>query len=158
WQKENRDVVNAAVMGVITKKNPNAEPVTNASPLGVKLAALSETVKSAAPINSALEYCGRMRAAFSSRQQKEQRIGEYQVGSEALGEIIAIGTLVQTQVESLRATLQGRANHWRKRIYNSAYSTSGLALVGSNLDSRGTLALYVGSNGVSAPAQHVSNA
>jgi hypothetical protein len=29
WQKMNKDVVNAAVMAVITKKNPSAEPITD---------------------------------------------------------------------------------------------------------------------------------
>jgi hypothetical protein len=158
WQKTNKDVVNAAVMAVITKKNPNAEPITDGSPLGVKLAALSDIVKSAAPINSAIEYCARMSVALKLRREREKRIGEYQVASEALSDVIAIGALAQTQVESLRTNLDGRAAYWRNRIYNNAYSTSGYGLIGSDMDSKGALALFVGSNGVSAPAQHISNA
>ena len=158
WQKTHEDAVSAAIMAIITKENPNAEPVTDGSPLGVKLMALSETVKSAAPINSALEYCARMGKALRLRRCKEMRIGEYDVASDALGDVIAIGNLAQTQVESLRATLDGRATYWRNKIYNSAYSASGYDLVGSDMDSKGSLALFVGSNGVSAPAQHVSNA
>ena len=72
--------------------------------------------------------------------------------------MIAIGTLAQAQVESLRIHLEGRATYWRNEIYNNAYSTSGYGLVGSDMDSKGALDLFVGSNGVSAPAQHVSNA
>jgi AAA domain-containing protein len=158
WQKTNRAAINDAVLAVITKKNPLNLPVTQTSPLGVKLAALLDTVKSVAPINSALEYCARMAKSLKSRREKEKRIGEYQAASDALKDIIAIGTLVQTQVEELRKNLDGRACYWRNKIYNNAYSTSGYGLVGSNMDSKGTLSLFVGSNGVSAPAQHVSNA
>lgn len=158
WQNTHKDTVNAAVMAVITKKNPNTEPITDSSPLGVKLVALSDIVKSAAPINSALEYCARMSKALQLRRDKEKRIGEYEVASEALGNVIVIGTLAQTQVESLRTKLEGRAAYWCNEIYNNAYSTSGYGLVGSDMDSKGALALFVGSNGVSAPAQHVSNA
>ena len=158
WQMTNKDAVNAAILKVITKKNPNAEPITDQSPLGVKLAALLDIVKSAAPINLAFEHCARMRTALKLRREKEKRIGEYKVASEALGDVIAIGTLAQTQVESLRTNLDGRAAYWRNKIYNNAYSTSGYDLVGSGMDSKGALALFVGSNGISAPAQHVSNA
>jgi len=158
WQKVNKDKVNGAVMAIITKKNPNAGPVTDDSPLGVKLAALSEVVKSAAPINSALEYCVRMNKALKLRRDKETRIGEYGVASEALKDVIAIGSLAQMQVESLRATLGRRATYWRKKVYNNAYATSGYDLVGSDMDSKGALALFVGTEGVSAPAQHISNA
>jgi hypothetical protein len=158
WQKTHKDDVNAAVMAIITKKNPNAGPVTDDSPLGVKLAALLEVVKSAAPINSALEYCLRMSKALKLRRDKETRIGEYAVASEALKDVIAIGNLAQTQVESLRVTLDGRATYWRNKVYNNAYATSGYNLVGSNMDSKSALALFVGTDGVSAPAQHISNA
>ncbi|MDP1701728.1 MAG: hypothetical protein Q8L53_12325 [Aestuariivirga sp.] len=158
WQKEHKDVVNAAVLAVITKQNPRAEPITDGSPLGVKLVALSDIVKSAAPINSALVYCDRMSKALAQRRYKENRIAEYGVASEALTDVIAIGTLAQMQVESLRTTLDGRAAYWRNKIYNNAYATSGFSLVGSGMDSKGALDLFVGSNGISAPAQHVSNA
>jgi AAA domain-containing protein len=158
WQKAHKEAVNAAVMAVITQKSLNAEPVTDGSPLGVKLVALSGTVKNVAPINSALEYCARMSKALTPRREKEKRINEYEVASEALGDVIAIGILAQRQVESLRTSLEGRATYWRNKIYNNAYSTSGYGLVGSGMDSKGSLALFVGSNGISAPAQHVSNA
>ena len=158
WQKTNRDNVNAAVMSVITKKNPNNEPITDGSSLGIKLGALSEIVKSAAPINLALEYSARMSKALKLRREKETRVAEYDVASDALTDVIAIGSLAQTQVENLRATLDGRATFWRNKIYNNAYSTSGYDLVGSNMDSKGALTLFVGTAGVSAPAQHISNA
>jgi len=158
WQKTHRDAVNAAVMAVITKKNPSSGLITDGSPLGVKLVALSDIVKSAAPINSAVEYCARMSKSLKLRREKEKRLGEYKIASEALSDVIAIGALAQTQVESLRTTLDGRAAYWRNKIYNNAYSASGYDLVGSDMDSKGVLALFVGSNGVSAPAQHVSNA
>src|SRR5258708_16099763 len=99
-----------------------------------------------------------MTKALKVRRDKETRIREYDVASEALKDVMTIGTLAQTQVESLRATLDGRATYWRNKIYNNAYSTSGYDLVGSDMDSKGALALFVGTDGVSAPAQHISNA
>jgi hypothetical protein len=158
WQKANRDAVNAAILSVVTKKNPEAKAITTASPLGVKLVALSDIIKGAAPTTTALEYCERMSKALKLRREKEARIGEYEVASAALNDVIAIGSLAQKQVETLRANLDGRATHWRNKIYNNAYTTSGYEFVGSGMDSKGTLALFVGANGVSAPAQHVSNA
>src|SRR5260221_4370585 len=158
WQKTHKGEVNVAVMAGISEENPPPGPITDGSPLGVKLAALSDVVKSAAPINSALEYCTRMTKALKVRRDKETRIREYDVASEALKDVMTIGTLAQTQVESLRATLDGRATYWRNKIYNNAYSTSGYDLVGSDMDSKGALALFVGTDGVSAPAQHISNA
>jgi hypothetical protein len=99
-----------------------------------------------------------MTKALKVRRDRETRIREYDVASEALKDVMTIGTLAQTQVESLRATLDGRATYWRNKIYNNAYSTSGYDLVGSDMDSKGALALFVGTDGVSAPAQHISNA
>jgi AAA domain len=158
WQQTNRDAVNAAVAKIVTKKNPNSEPLHEESSLGVKVVALSEVIKNAAPVNTALEYCERMKSALKVRRQKEDRIGAYDIAIAGLKQIISLGELAQRQVDYLRVALQGRSTFWRARFYNNAYHTSGLAFVGTEMDSKGTLSIHVGSDGVSAPAQHVSNA
>ena len=82
----------------------------------------------------------------------------YDLAIAGLKQVIELGALAQQQVEDLRTILQERAAYWRSRFYNDAYESSGHALVGTNMDSRGALSIFVGSRGVSAPAQHVSNA
>ena len=99
-----------------------------------------------------------MAKALKNRRERETRIQAYDVTIEALKHIIALGELAQKQVEDLRTILQGRAEHWRGRFYNNAYETSGLSFVRTDMDSRGLLNIFVGSKGISAPAQHVSNA
>ncbi len=110
WQKEHKTAVNTAVLAVITKKNPSAQPITDSSPLGVKLVTLSDTVKGVAPANAALEYCARMSKALKLRRAAEARIGDYEVASAALADVMTIGTLAQMQVEGLRANF-GWARH-----------------------------------------------
>jgi hypothetical protein len=158
WQHAHREVINAAVLRIVTKKNPSAEPLRKDSPLGVKLAALSDVVKNATPVNTAIGYCERLTKALKNRRERETRVRAYDVTIEALKYIIALGELAQKQVEDLRTILQGRAEHWRGRFYNNAYETSGLSFVRTDMDSRGLLNIFVGSKGISAPAQHVSNA
>jgi hypothetical protein len=158
WQHSHREAINAAILRIVTKKNPCAEPLSNDSPLGVKLVALSDVVTNAAPANTAIGYCERITKAFNNRRGTEARIQAYNATINALKPIIALGELAQKQVEDLRTILQGRAEHWRSRFYNNAYETSGLSLVRTDMDSRGLLSIFVGSKGISAPAQHVSNA
>jgi hypothetical protein len=158
WQAANKDAVNAAVLAVTTKKKPEGEAVTAASPLGVKLIALGEIVDGAVPINNALEYCSRMSAALKKRRADEKRIEEYKATATALVDVIDLGSLAQKQVESLRNALDTRAAYWQKQIYNNPYSESGVELVGSDMNSKGALDLFFGAHGASAPAQHIANA
>ena len=158
WQIAHKEAVNAAILAVTTKKQAEGDKLTAASPLGVKLGALSAIVDGAVPINSALEYCSRMSAALKKRREDEKRIEEYKVTAAALVEVIDLGTLAQAQVESLRKTLDSRATYWRKLIYNNPYSESGFELVGSDMNSKGALDIYLGAHGASAPAQHIGNA
>jgi len=158
WQHVHREAINAAILRIVTKKNPSASPLGSDSPLGVKLAALSDVVTNAAPASTAIAYCERIAKAFKKRQEIEARIQTYNGTINALKPIIALGELAQKQAEDLRTILQGRAEHWRSRFYNNAYETSGLSLVHTDMDSRGLLNIFVGSQGISAPAQHVSNA
>jgi len=158
WQTTHKDAVNAAILGVITKKIPEGETLSAASSLGVKLVALRTIVDGALPINNALEFCSRMSAALKKRRDDEKRIVEYKITATALVEVANLGSLAQAQVESLRAALDTRATYWRKLIYNNPYSESGFELVGSAMNSKGALDIYLGAHGASAPAQHIGNA
>jgi hypothetical protein len=91
------------------------------------------------------------------RRDKRQRIAAYEIVAAALVDVINLGELAQQQVESLRGVLQERAVYWRSRFYCSAYSFSGHALVGTEMDSKGTLNILVGSEAAAAPAQHIAN-
>lgn len=158
WQGTNKDAVNAAVLAVTTKKKAEGNTLPDESPLGAKLVTLGQIVDGAVPINNALEFCSRMSTALKTRRADEKRIEEYKITATALIEVIDLGSLAQTQVESLRETLDARATHWRNLIYNNPYSESGFELVGSSMDSKGSLDIFFGAHGVSAPAQHISNA
>ena len=158
WQMKHKDAVNAAILAVTTKKMAEGETLSAASPLGVKLVALGKIVDSALPINNALTLHSRMTAAFEKRRADEKRIEEYKDAATALTEVIDLGSLAQAQVEALRKTLDTRAMYWRNLIYNNPYSDSGFGLVGSDMNSKGTLDLYLGAHGASAPAQHIGNA
>jgi hypothetical protein len=158
WQQTHRDAINKALTRIVTKKSLLQEPLGGNSPLGVKLVALSQIIKSGEPVNSALDYCARMARAVLARRRQEARLCSYDIAIAGLKNIVKIGTLAQQQVESLHLILQSSAERWRTRIYNNAYETSGHALISSDMDSTGTINFFVGSKGVSAPAQHISNA
>ncbi|MGJ5075070.1 ATP-binding protein [Bradyrhizobium oligotrophicum] len=158
WQVAGKDAVNAAILAVTTKNIPEGEALSAASPLGVKLVALRAIVDGALPINNALELCSRMSTALKKRRNDEKRIEQYKTAATALVEVIDLGSLAQAQVESLRKALDMRATFWRKQIYNNPYSESGFELIGSDMNSKGALDIYLGAHGASAPAQHIGNA
>ena len=66
--------------------------------------------------------------------------------------------MAEQQVTDLRGALEERAIFWRNRFYSNAYSTAGHDLVDTDLDSTGALKFFAGSNGASAPVQHIANA
>lgn len=158
WRSAHHEAVKNAAISLLGTKTEGAEPISATSPLGAKIAALYETVKSAAPINAALDRCGRIARALKVRREKEKRIVAYDDTIAGLREVIALGGLAEKQVEGLRTKLQKRAIYWRSRFYNNAYASAGLDLVDTDMDSKGTLNILVGSNGAAAPAQHIANA
>jgi len=159
WRHKHVENVKKALEVIVGKKGTqSALPITADSSLLEKLAALETIVANATPTTTALSLCGRMTAALKIRRAKEKRLTEYNIARQGLLEVVTLGSLAEAQVEELRRLLQDRANHWRGKIYSNAYSTSGHSLAHSAMDSKGALTVLVGSNGASAPAQHISNA
>jgi hypothetical protein len=157
WSITQREPVKQVHGVIVGSKEAKDGPIDAKAPLGAKLAALDATVKNAVPINKALALCGKMTRELQVRREKQQRIAAYKVVAAALVDVINLGELAQQQVENLQGVLQGRAVYWRSRFYCSAYSFSGHALVGAEMDSKGTLNLLVGSETAAAPAQHIAN-
>ncbi len=158
WRSDHHDAVKQVATSILGTKNERPDSVSQASPLNARLAALDQTVKSAAPITLALTLCGRMSRTLSARRGNEKRLAAYDETIGGLTEVIALGTLAEKQVEGLRTSLHNRALHWRSRFYSSAYVSAGHDLVDTNMDSKGTLNILVGSHGAAAPAQHIANA
>ncbi|WP_321472154.1 AAA family ATPase [uncultured Paludibaculum sp.] len=158
WRQAHHQEVKAVSFSTLGTKAREGGSINARSPLRWKLSALEATVKGAQPITRALVLSKRMSRELMLRREKEARIEAYRNTGEGLGEVIALGGLAQQQVEDLRGALHERALHWRSRFYQNAYVSAGHALVGSEMDSKGTLSILVGSEGTTAPAQHVANA
>lgn len=158
WRIEHGDAVKDLAAATIGTKVGKSEAVCATSPLGAKIATLESVVKSVGPINAAITLCGRMANALKIRRISENRIVACDKTIVGIGEVIALGGLAEKQVEGLRIRLQSRAAHWRDRFYNNAYASAGHDLIDTDMDSKGTLNILFGSNGIAAPAQHIANA
>jgi hypothetical protein len=157
WRSTHRESLKQVYGVIVSSRDAKDGPIDAKAPLGAKLAALGAAVKNAIPINTALDLCRRMARELQVRREKEHRIAAYETVAAALVDVINLGELAQQQVEDLRGVLQGRAVYWRDRFYSNAYSFSGHALVGTEMDSKGTLNILVGSERIAAPAQHIAN-
>jgi hypothetical protein len=69
-----------------------------------------------------------------------------------------LGQFADEQVDELRKTLQKDAAAWRSRIYLGAFPDTAHELVDTGMGRKGELDLVVQVGGLSAPAQHVTNA
>lgn len=125
--------------------------------IGARLAALRQIVESAAPLNTAIEQTRRMEAARKNYAAKTARIAACRRAATALDLLVPLGNLAQAQVDTLRHTLHERSEHWRTSIYRNA-TLFAPDLTGTGMDARGVLELKVGRDGVTAPAQYISNA
>ena len=157
WRQDNdplaRDIV-ARVLGRIPKEGEPNEKVT----LTGKLLDLEATVKAAQPIADAFVQCGRLKQHLKSRRSAESRLGEYATASAALANLAGLGQLADEQVDELRKTLRKNAAEWRSRIYLGAFPDTAHELIDTGMGRKGELDLVVQSGGISAPAQHVTNA
>ena len=115
-------------------------------------------MKAAQPVSDALAQCGRLKQHLKVRRAVETRLNEYAVASAALGNLAGLGQLADQQVDQLRKTLSKDAAAWRSRIYLGAFPDTAHELVDTGLGRKGELDLVVQTGGVSAPAQHVTNA
>jgi hypothetical protein len=125
--------------------------------IGARLIALRQIVESAAPLNKALEQTRRMDMAHRNYTAKASRIGACERAAAALDCLVPLGELAQVQVNSLRSSLHDRSEHWRTSIYRNA-TLFAPDLAGTGMDAKGVLNLKVGRDGVTVPAQHISNA
>ncbi|MGO7531207.1 hypothetical protein [Rhizobium leguminosarum] len=125
--------------------------------IGRRLTSLLRIVEGVAPLNAAIEQVRRMQVARVDHVAKKERISACGRAAAALDLLVPLGGLAQTQVDTLRRKLHNRSEHWRHAIYRNA-TTFAPDLTGTDMNARGVLELKVGRDGVTAPAQHVSNA
>jgi hypothetical protein len=157
WRNENKASLTNFMHDIVGQKTvPGCETAPN-SLLG-RLTRLQAMVSGVEPVNHAISMCQRMKTDIGKRREKEKRLTAYEVTSGALSECMKVGKLAQNQVDQLQQKLHKRAVIWRNRIYLSAFPTTSLDLVATKMSGNGELQLMVGSAGLAAPAQHVSNA
>src|SRR6185437_11891459 len=142
------------VLGRVPKEGEPSEKET----LTGKLLELDAIVKAAKPVSDALVQCGRLAQRLMSRRNAEKRLSEYAVAVAALENISGLGELADEQVNELRKTLRKDAANWRSKIYLGAYPDTAHELVDTGMGRKGELDLVVQAGGISAPAQHVTNA
>jgi hypothetical protein len=142
------------VLGRPPKENEPLEKIT----LTGKLLDLEAMVKAAEPVSDALVLCGRLQHHLNLRRGAEKRLGDYAVASAALEDLAGLGQLADEQVDQLRKTLRKDAATWRSKIYLGAFPDTAHELVDTGMGRKGELDLVVQAGGVSAPAQHVTNA
>lgn len=162
WRNSNKSELKDIFIKVIGSPSPILERestgITVNSPLTIRLESILEITKSAIPINECLEKLSDMERFLKSRRQEENLLKKYIETIQALHSITKLGELAAQQVKDLQSKLQDSTQKWRDRVYLNAYSKSGHALADTNVAPEGALSITVGSNGVLAPAQHVSNA
>ena len=125
--------------------------------IGRRLTSLLRIVEGVAPLNSAIEQARRLEAERVAHVAKKDRIAACRRAATALDVLVPLGRLAQKQVDTLRRKLHNRSEHWRGAIYRNA-TTFAPDLKGTDMNARGVLDLKVGRDGVTAPAQHISNA
>lgn len=142
------------VLGRVPKGGEPSEKIT----LTGKLLDLKAIVKAAQPVSDMLVQCGRLKERLKARRAAEQRLREYATASAALTNLAGLGQLADEQVDQLRKTLRKDASDWRSRIYLGAFPDTAHELIDTGMGRKGELDLVVQTGGVSAPAQHVTNA
>ena len=157
WRQGNDTLAREIVTRVLGRAPKEGEPSERVTLTG-KLLDLETTVKAAKPVSDALVQCGRLKQHLKARRAAETRLGEYAVASAALGNLIGLGGPVDEQVDQLRKTLRKDAAAWRSRIYLGAFPDTAHELIDTGMGRKGELDLVVQTGGVSAPAQHVTNA
>ena len=158
WRNSNTAAIASFMQAVLRGPDTADAKVTEMTPVGRKLDALDSIIKGAAPLNAALDYCGRMATQLTLRRAKEKRLALYDRAVSALAPVIKLGELAEAQVASLRTKLHGRDVYWRDQCYGNAFALAGHELRETAMDVKGVLDISVGSEKTTAPAQHVSNA
>lgn len=157
WRQGNDILAKEIVERVLGRMPKAGEPGEKLSLVG-KLLDLQATVKAALPISDAITQCGRLKQQLKVRRAAEKRLGEYANASTALANLAGLGKLADEQVDQLRKVLRDDAARWRSKIYLGAFPDTAHELIDTGLGRKGELDLVVWTGGVSAPAQHVTNA
>jgi predicted ATPase len=157
WRQENETLARDLIIRVLGRAPREGEPSEKITLTG-KLLDLEGTVKAAQPVSDALIQCNRLKQHLKARRGAEKRLAEYAIASAALGNLEGLGRLADEQVNQLRVNLRTDAATWRSRIYLGAFPDTAHELVDTAMGRKGELDLEVRAGGVSAPAQHVTNA
>jgi recombinational DNA repair ATPase RecF len=165
WRNDSKDelaTLFAKVVGKATTINDAADAaqpdvINPASPLFVKLTALQGIVDGSTPITNAQILCKRMSDSLTARRKAETRIATFEAAAAALTELEKLGQLASLQITALQKALDSRARSWRDKIYHDPNS-SGHKLKRTSMSADGVIDFHVGSETITAPAQHVSNA
>lgn len=154
WRARNGSALTAFVHSVRRGDEGDAEA---GRAIGRRLSALLTIVEGVAPLNLASEQIRRMEVARKEHEAKTERIVACGRAVIALNLLVPLGHLAQVQVDTLRRKLHSRSEYWRRAIYRNA-TTFAPDLTGTDMNARGVLDLKVGRDGVTASAQHISNA
>ena len=154
WREDARGALEAFLQAV--RRGGDGDPDAPRA-IGRRLDSLLQIVERVAPLNAAIEQVRRMEAARANHAVKKARIAACGRAAAALNAVVPLGRLAQRQVDTLRQKLHNRSEHWRRAIYRNA-TTFAPELTSTDINARGVLELKVGRAGVTAPAQHVSNA
>jgi hypothetical protein len=154
WREDGGEALKALLHAV--RRGDDGDPDAPRA-IGRRLTSLLQIVEGVAPLNTAIEQVRRMEVARVDYVAKKGRISACGRAVAALDLLVPLGGLAQSQVDTLRRKLHNRSEHWRRAIYRNA-TTFAPDLTGTAMNARGVLELKVGRDGVTAPAQHVSNA
>jgi len=157
WRQANDTLARDILTNVLGRQPKEGGPIEKITLTG-KLLDLDATVRAAKPVSDALLQCSRLKKHLKSRRAAEKRLSEYKVASGALGNLLELGRLADVQVNQLRENLRTQAAIWRDRIYLGAFPDTAHELVDTGMGRRGEIDLVVEAGGISAPAQHVTNA
>lgn len=156
WRSENNEAMRDVAAAVIGRSKDANPPETTS--LAAKLRKLRATVESVGPIKQALQLCARLAQDYQRRKDKLARMEQYQLAAAALQECAKLGALAEEQVAQLQDTLRQKTVDWRNRIYMGAWPATNMDLKALDMGTDGKFQFRVGASGVTAPAQHVSNA
>lgn len=157
WRHENNPMVVDIFERVLGRVAKAGEPTAKKTLRGM-LVDLQATVKAAQPVSDALDQTGRLKQHLNARRTAEDRLGKYANASAALTNLAELGRLADEQVDQLRKILREDAATWRSRIYLGAFPDTAHQLIDTGMGRKGEIDLIVQTGGVSAPAQHVTNA
>lgn len=143
-----RDVVGRAIADT---------PAVQTSILG-RLAALEQVIEDVSPMNAAMKAGERMESDVAARRKLEEKLKAYVVAEAALSECSTLGTMAEQQVSELQEALHSATEAWRKVIYQAGYPNANHDLTATTMRTDGQVEFRIGSDGASAPAQHVANA